>query len=219
MRKFLSLAAIALSSGGAMVAASGAAQAATGPSLCSTPWVSGLSHTDEACVSDHGTIHVGMADVDMTNDYCVEGTSTWEGPWATESAPASLGCGHGHHMTPPTTTPVETPPPCEVCTPTPPPPPPPCEVCTPTPPPPPPTTTPCPPPPPPVTECPPPPPPTTTPCPPPPPPVTECPPPPPGPCPDPDQDSTGDTGWHGAPAGGHTMGGLPIVGSALGGLL
>ena len=220
MRKYLSLAVVALSSGGALFAAAGAASAATSTdSLRAAPWQATSPLAMRAApFSDHDVmglcgmqrdnVRTGQIDADLVQKLCAG-----EGDMMMPPVP-----GPPPVMTPPP--PMGSPAPCEVCKPVHHHPKPPTPPTHPTPPPPPPVTQPCPPPP-----CPPrrsrlrPPPP----CPPvmPPPPVP-CPPPTPNPCPPGHEhgwSAEPDAATQAAPATGNAVAGLPILGSVAGGLL
>jgi hypothetical protein len=249
MRKYLSLAVVALSSGGALFAAAGAASAATSTdSLRAAPWQAtsplamhaapfGDHDVMGLCGMQRDNVRTGQIDTDLVQKLCAgEGDMQMPpvlGPPPVMTPPV---------MTPPVMTPpVMTPP---VMTPpvrTPPPmgspakcsksctpvqhhhPKPPKHQMPPTPPvmPPPPVTHPMP--------CPPPvmpPPPVTPPmpCPPPvmPPPPVPCPPPTPNPCPPGHEhgwSAEPDAATQAAPAAGNAVAGLPILGSVAGGLL
>ncbi|NUP47517.1 MAG: hypothetical protein HOW97_09415 [Catenulispora sp.] len=221
MRKFLTFAALALSSGAAVISAAGAAQATEhGTTWCAAP--SHAESVEAACLSNHDSIHVGMWDTDVKSDWCVGAFAAFAPFFTSSSSPAMACDSHAMPMTehPPVPGPPPVGNPCPTaCPPVMPPPP-----VTPPHPYPHPHPHPCPPPPPPVMTppppCPPvmPPPPVMTPppCPPQPCPPVMTPPPVPQPCP-PGEDHH----WTGSPESGpaNTMGGLPIVGSALGGLL
>jgi hypothetical protein len=215
MRKYLSLAVVALSSGGALVAAAGAASAATATdNWRAAPWqgssplamhAAPFSHhdagvTDAVCGMQKANYRVGQIDIKLEQKGCMGDLASMPSMPSVPGPPPVMG--------PP---PMGSPEPCPVvCVPTPPPPPPvPCPPpvmkppCPPTPPPPPPV--PCPP----------------VPCPPPvpsPPPVP-CPPPTPNPCPPGEDHGWSGAEQHAAPEAGDAVAGLPILGSAVGGLL
>ena len=210
MRKYLSLAVVALSSGGALVAATGAASAATTandnwraapwqdsspPSMHASPFGGHGEHgADVICVKQRNKITTGQITTDLKQEKCL---ASGEMPPMSNPVP-----GPPSVMDPPA---VGSPKPCpEVCTPD--------RPTSPTPP------TPLTPPTQPVT----PPPPVTQPCPP---PVTQpCPPgddpaamaPASNATPDATSKATPDSA---ASAAGNTISGLPIAGSAVGGLL
>ncbi|GAA1951388.1 hypothetical protein [Catenulispora subtropica] len=90
MRKILSFAALALSSGAAVVAAGGSAQASSSHNWCAAP--ASAVKVDAACITNHGSIHVGLHDTDLDDNWCVGAFSALVDHW---SAPA-MSCNDSH---------------------------------------------------------------------------------------------------------------------------
>lgn len=222
MRKYLSLAVVALSSGGALIAAAGAASAATATdNWRAAPWEGSSPQAQHAAPFEHHGHHAADADKDV---FCGAQKEAYKVGQIDIKLIQKACLGDLDEMpTVPGPPPVMGPPPMGS--------PEPCPVtCVPTPPGPPPV--PCPPPvvKPPVPTPPP------VPCPPPVKPPVPCPPPVPTPCPPGDDHKWSPAAEHGseaahtpaaehgseaahAPAAGNPAAGLPVLGSALGGLL
>ncbi|NUR59612.1 MAG: hypothetical protein HOV87_13235, partial [Catenulispora sp.] len=96
MRKILSFAALALSSGAAVISAGGAAHA----SSSAHDWCAAPVHAqkvDAACITNHSTIHVGLHDVDVDSNWCLGAFAAF----GDVIASPALSCedhGKAHHV-------------------------------------------------------------------------------------------------------------------------